>query len=444
VGGARLIAIEPAPGADADEMLRLAASLEQASHHVVAATLIAAARTRGLALEMPHRVSETMGSGLEGTVGERRVRIGSHALVFGSRKPDPWAARVLRRASWRSALAVFVAVDGQGAGALLLGDELRRETPRAVQMMRRAGISRLLMVTGDRADAAETIGAALDLDAVLADRAPADKVDAVAAEQRLAPVLMVGDGINDAPALAAAHVGAAMGARGASASSQAADVVILVDRLDRVAEAIAIAQRTRHIALQSIVAGMGLSGVAMLAAAFGYITPVEGALVQEAIDVAVILNALRALAPPPLLKGAGVAPERVAALRMDHEKLELSLNRLRMLADALDDAAPEDAVRLIGEAHALVQGEIVRHEVHDEGVIYPHLGIADGAALSAMSRAHREILHLARLLARIASDLRTVDADRYLIRDAQRVIEAIESLVRMHSAQEEDIYENAR
>ena len=153
--------------------------------------------------------------------------------------------RALRRASWRSALSVFVSVDGRAVGALLLADELRRETPRAVQALRSAGVARIVMVTGDRADAAETIGAALDLDAVLADRVPADKVDAVAIEQRLHPTLMVGDGINDAPALAAANVGIAMGARGASASSEAADVVILVDRLDRVSDAVVIARRAR-------------------------------------------------------------------------------------------------------------------------------------------------------------------------------------------------------
>jgi P-type E1-E2 ATPase len=153
------------------------------------------------------------------------------------------------------------------------------------------------MVTGDRADAAQTIGAALDLDAVLANREPADKVDAVAAEQRQYPTVMVGDGINDAPALAAANVGVAMGARGASASSEAADAVILVDRLDRVSDAVSIAKRTHGIALQSIIAGMGMSALAMGFAAFGFLPPVAGALTQEVIDVAVILNALRALSP---------------------------------------------------------------------------------------------------------------------------------------------------
>ena len=192
---------------------------------------------------------------------------------------------------------VFVACEGEPIGALLLADQLRGDTPQAIRMLRAAGIQRLVMVTGDRAAAAQTVAAALDLDSVLADRVPSDKVDAVRAEQRLNPTVMVGDGINYAPALAAAEVGIAMGARGASASSEAADVVILADRLDRVGEAIMIAQRARRIAVESIVAGMSLSGVAMLAAAIGWLLPVPAAILQEVIDVAVILNALRALKP---------------------------------------------------------------------------------------------------------------------------------------------------
>ncbi len=445
VGGARLVAIETAPGESPEQVLRIAGSLEQASHHVVAAAIVEAAVAKGLSLQVPSKVRETMGSGLEGVIDGRGVRVGSHQLVYGARKPEEWAVRALRRAAWRSALSVFVAVDGHTIGALLLADELRRETPRAVQALRTSGVSRIVMLTGDRADAAETIGAALDLDAVLADREPADKIDAVATEQRLNPTLMVGDGINDAPALAAAGVGIAMGARGASASSEAADVVILIDQLDRVSDAVTIAKRTRGIAVQSIIAGMAMSGTAMCFAAIGLLPPVAGALTQEAIDVAVILNALRALSPGYKF-GRQMMPAAIAtALRQDHERMESALDRLREIADALDDAAEGAAVALISEANQIVAQQIVEHERDDESTVYPRLAkfLSDGHGLGAMSRAHREIIHLARLLRRLSDGLTPEDADRYLIRDAQRVIESVEALVRIHNAQEEDIYEHA-
>lgn len=324
VGGARLISIETAPGENPDEVLRLAAALEQASQHVVAAAIVSAAIGKGLDLQMPELVHEVMGSGLEGMIADQRVRVGSQQLIFGAHRPDDWALRALRRASWRSALSIFVSVNGRTIGALLLADELRKETPRAVQSLRAAGVERIVMVTGDRADAAETIGAGLDLDAVLSNRVPSDKVDAVAMERRLHPTLMVRDGINDAPALAAADVGIALGARGASASSEAADVVILVDRLDRVSEAVVIARHAHRIALESIAFGMALSGIAMGVAAFGWLTPVAGAITQEVIDVAVILNALRALNPVHRFGAHFLPAKLVQALHTDHERLEQS------------------------------------------------------------------------------------------------------------------------
>ncbi|MGJ4897309.1 MULTISPECIES: heavy metal translocating P-type ATPase [unclassified Bradyrhizobium] len=443
VGGARLLSVDAAPGEDADAVLLLCASLEQASHHVVAHAIVQAGQARGLKLKVPEQVRETMGSGLEGLIDGRPVMAGSRDLVLGSRTPPAWAARAIRRASWRSALIVFVAVEGRPIGALLLADELRADTPRAIRWLREAGIARMVMVTGDRAAAAQAIGAALDLDAVLADRVPSDKVEAVKSEQRLHPTIMVGDGINDAPALASADVGIALGARGASASSEAADVVILADRLDRVGEAIVIAQRARRIALESIFVGMGLSFVAMGAAAFGLLQPVPAALVQEAIDVAVILNALRALFPARRGKAGRITAEDGRGLRHDHQALLRGLDRLRSIVDALDEASPDGAVALIMEANGLVQDKVVAHERDDEGSVYPKLArlLQESHGLSAMSRAHREILHLARLLGRLVEDLPSEHVDRYLIRDAQRVIEAIETLVRMHTAQEDDIYE---
>jgi heavy metal translocating P-type ATPase len=443
VGGARLLSVEVAPGESADEVLMLGASLEQASHHVLAHAIVEAGTARGLALKVPEQVRESLGSGLSGVIDGRCVAAGSRDMIYGSARVEQWALRAIRRASWRSALIVFVAVEGRTIGALLLADELRADTPRAIRLLREAGVKRMVMVTGDRAAAAQAIGAALDLDAVLADRVPSDKVDAVRSEQRLHPTVMVGDGINDAPALASADVGIALGARGASASSEAADVVILADRLDHVGEAIVIAQRARRIAIESIVAGMGLSMLAMLAATFGWLKPVPAAIVQEVIDVAVILNALRALTPVYGHAGRSMTAAAGRELHRDHLALIGNLDRLRGIVDALDDAVPDNGAGLIAEANRLVQEQVVAHERDDEGSVYPRLAgiLRERHSLSAMSRAHREILHLARLLARVVEDLPLEKVDRYLIRDAQRIIEAIETLVRMHTAQEEDIYE---
>jgi soluble P-type ATPase len=388
-------------------------------------------------------VHETAGSGLRGVIEGKRVSAGAAGMILSRAAIAEWALRAARHAAWRSALVVFIAVDEHPVGALLLADELRSDAPQAVRTLREAGVARILMVTGDRAESAETIGAVLDLDGVLADRVPSDKVDAVRTEQRLYPTVMVGDGINDAPALAAADVGIALGARGASASSEAADVVILADALDRVGEAILIARRARSIAMESIVIGMGLSSIAMLAAAAGWLTPVPAAVLQEVIDVVVIVNALRALKLARRRRRTAISDETRRELRLEHVALNRSLDRLRAIADALDDATSESAPTLIAEANDLVRQNVVAHEREDEGAIYPRLvkHLVDGVGLSAMSRAHREILHLARWLDRLVGDLSAETIDRYLIREAQRIIESIHQIVRIHTAQEEDIYD---
>jgi P-type E1-E2 ATPase len=161
--------------------------------------------------------------------------------------------------------------------------------------LRRLGIERVVLATGDRREVAEEVAAGLHLDGVHADLTPDRKIEIVKAERLHGPVMMIGDGVNDAPALAVADLGVAMGAKGAAASAEAADVVLLVDQLDKILVAVQAARRSRRIALQSVYAGIGLSVAGMIVAALGYLTPVEGALIQEAIDIAVILNALRAL-----------------------------------------------------------------------------------------------------------------------------------------------------
>ena len=217
-----------------------------------------------------------------------------------------------------------------------------------IRSLRRAGVRRIVMVTGDHYGVADIVAAAIGVDAVLAERTPADKVDAVAEEKADANgiLVMVGDGINDAPALATADVGVAMGARGATASSEAADLVITVDRLDRLPEAILIAApgpNDRRSRASS--SGMGLSLVAMLIAMTGVLPPVVGAMVQEAIDVIVILNALRALTGGR--NGCPGVPgwtELSARLRAEHRALAPSLARIRPLADRLGTIPPAEAL----------------------------------------------------------------------------------------------------
>lgn len=300
-GRPRIVSIDTRDGMPEAEVLRLAAALDQATRHPVAQAIVAAARERGLTLPVPRDVVETPGEGLAGFVEGRQVVVGGHAFVTGRVGAAPAGHPALAAGS----VLVAVGIDGRLAGHLVMADPLRDGTHDMLSGLRRQGIRRILLATGDRREVAEQVTEGLGLDGIRAGLSPDQKVLLVLSERKRGPVMMVGDGINDAPALAAADIGVAMGARGAAASAEAADVVLLVDRVDRLGPGVEIARGARRIALESVVAGIGLSVVGMVAAAFGYLTPVQGALIQEAIDVAVILNALRALSISPARSAAG-------------------------------------------------------------------------------------------------------------------------------------------
>jgi heavy metal translocating P-type ATPase len=292
-GRARVVSINVAADAMADEVLRIAASLDQASKHIIAQTLVAEAHELKLQLGIPANVVETAGEGIEGVVEGRYVVVGG--IRFVKSKLVAGTKDSIQRSQIAGAVIVAVSMDGELIGEIVLADELRAGTKGLLQDLRKLGIQRIVLATGDRREVAEAVAVDLGIDAVKSELAPDQKVLVILTERKNGSVMMVGDGVNDAPALAAADIGVAMGARGTAASAEAADVVLLVDHLDRIVPAIQIARRSRFIALESVSAGIGLSLVGMVAAALGYLTPVQGALLQEAIDVAVILNALRAV-----------------------------------------------------------------------------------------------------------------------------------------------------
>ena len=292
-GHPRITKIELRAGFVEEKFLIAAASLAQASQHVISQALVADAKLRGLILFAPTKVSDAAGDGLSGYVGKTKLAIGRPSFVtshtVGKKYIEPPPAT--------GTTVLAVAMSGKLAGRVIFADHLRNDASETLDALRSAGIAKIVLLTGDQKSIAKNIGDELGVDMVIAEATPAAKVLAVKAEAHLGPTMMVGDGINDAPALAAADIGVAMGARGAGAAAEAADIVLLVDHIDRIVEAMTIAKRTRAIALQSVVVGLSLSFTGMIAAALGYLTPLEGAIFQEVIDIAVILNALRALRP---------------------------------------------------------------------------------------------------------------------------------------------------
>lgn len=274
--------------ADENHLLRLIASLDQGSNHVAARAVVAAALDRGLALTPPTHVSEKPGEGISGTIGGTQVAIGGLNYIASKVADVPTLGQA-------EVMTAAIAVDGKFAGTLLFSDALREGAGEALAELKRLGLNRIILATGDRADVARRIAEGLPLDEIRAELTPLQKIELVQKEVRQAPTMMVGDGVNDAPALAAADIGLAMGLHGSAAAVEAADAVLLAERLERIGDGVRIARDCRRIAMQSVVAGIGLSVAAMTVASFGYLRPVEGAIVQEVIDVAVVLNALRAL-----------------------------------------------------------------------------------------------------------------------------------------------------
>ena len=440
-GRPQVSAIIPAGDHEPAEILRLAASLDQVSVHVLASAVVEAAAARGSRLVLPHHVEEVPGQGIRGTVGARRVAVGRAAWA-GVTGRAGWVKTARRRARLDGALTVFVAIDGAPAGVLIMNDPLRPDAARTIRALREGGISRIVMVTGDRAEVAQAVGTAIGVDEVLAERTPADKLDAVRAERDRAPVIMVGDGINDAPALALADVGVAMGARGATASTEAADAVLTVDRLDRLGEARTLACRTRRIAMQSVLAGMGMSVAAMAVAAAGLLPAVWGALLQEAIDVAVILNALRVLIPSP--RARLTAADAARSTRFAHEHLAIwaDIEQLRTAADALGVAAPREAMSAVRQAHQLLVNEIGPHERAEQEELYPMMNRLLGSdhATAAMSRTHAEIAHQTRRLGQLLDDIGAAQPDAADIADLRALLYGLHAILSLHTAQEDETY----
>ncbi len=279
-----------------EQALRLAAGLEQFSGHQMAKALVTAGKEQSELLPIPSEVVEAAGRGVSGQVEGRLVDVGSMAFAvqrgLGTLERLEESRRTVGAAG--DAVAV-IGINGEAAGLVLYHDPLRAAVPPLLERLRLLGVRETVMLTGDDEATARKIGRQAGISTVKADLLPAQKVEVVRELLLRHPVvLMVGDGINDAPALATATVGLALGAHGAAVSAEAADAVIVVDDVGRVADAVAIGQHTLHIALQSIWIGLGVSGTLMVVAAFGFIPPTLGALLQEALDATVILNALRA------------------------------------------------------------------------------------------------------------------------------------------------------
>jgi heavy metal translocating P-type ATPase len=429
-------------GFTSDEVLALAASLDQVSPHVLAAPIVSLARQRRLTLDLPGDVTEVAGKGIRGVVGGRRVALGTAGWVAPGQRPA-WYRSVRRRAELDGDMSVLVAVDDCPAGTIVLRDRIRSDAARTIRMLRRAGIRRVVLVTGDRTEAADTVGAVIGADLVLAERLPEEKVAAVRAARDHDPVVMVGDGINDAAALAVADVGVALGARGTTVASEAADIVLSVDRLDRVATAMGIAQRSRRIALQSVTVGMGLSVAAMGVAAWGLLVPAVGAMLQEGIDVAVIANALRAARErQPTVHLTQDDVRRWRRFTREHTTLRPIVDELRAVADDLGDAAGPAVHDRLHELRRALVDQLEPHELAEGAELYPLFDrlLGSSEVTTTMTRAHVEISHYIRRFGRLLDDIGDDQPDADDVVQLRRILYGLHAILELHFAQEDEGY----
>jgi len=442
LGHPELIEVVSSGSRSVVELLGLAASVDQMSPHVVAASVVRAALDPRGALVIPTDVVEHPGQGIRGLVEGHQVAVGN-AAWSGIEGSPLWAKSAQRKARLEGSLTVFIAVDGTPEGVLVFDDPLRPDAARTLRSLRHEGIKRIVLVTGDRIDVAETIGAVIGVDEVLAERSPQEKLDAVKLENRLASTIMVGDGINDAPALALADVGVAMGARGATAASEAADVVLTVDRLSRLEEAIHIARRTRAVALQSMIAGMTLSIIAMGFALVGYLPVIAGAIIQEFIDALVILNSLRALRGGALdqrLNAEGSALTQ--RFREEHNEVEDVIADILRCARDLDSKHRSVAVSQVRALHERLVGIVLPHEEAEERELYPSLGRFLGGSdpMGTMTRSHIEITHRIRRLGQLLVDIGEGDLDDLDLSELRSMLYGLHAILELHTAQEEENY----
>lgn len=315
LGQPTLVDVRPSGSFEAGELLQLAASAEQYSSHVLADSIRRAAVERGIDLLAAEEASEVATNGVTAVIGGRTVVVGKPAYVASV------AADTVRAGLTTGEAAAYVAIDGRFAGVLVLADDPRPESPAVVSWLRSNGVEQIVMLTGDTRATAESIARQTGIDEVHAELLPPEKVH-LAADLHPRPVMMVGDGVNDAPVLAASDIGVAMGAKGATAAGDAADVVILVDSLSKVVDAVSIGRHTLRVALTAIWLGIGLSVGLMVIAMTGAIPAVAGALTQELVDLATILYALRALGgPPSALPAAAPPPSRRSDTESDSHRV---------------------------------------------------------------------------------------------------------------------------